>query len=481
MKTVCLLLMLVFNAILLRAQVVTQTYCTETENWEQSSNLKVEKWKKNIAVDMNLFPGNKLQKIDGFGGCFNELGWEALLSLSPSDRDKIMKELFSPNNSNFSHCRMPIGASDYALSWYSHDEVPEDFSMRNFNIDRDRYILIPYIKEAQKIHPGLKIWASPWSPPTWMKVNNHYALTSGGVKGQKKGDNEMGAGKNIGNNSTAFKMENAYLEAYALYLSKFVKAYQQEGIDINAIHVQNEIAYAPQWPSCTWRPEDLAFFIKKYLGPKFKEDSIKTGIWLGTINQGNPDYVRIILKDKEAASYIKGVGFQWGGKNAIPAINKEYPDLRLMQTESECGEGENNWKSAENTWKLINHYLSNGASSYIYWNMVLDNTGESRWGWPQNMLISINKKTKEVRYTPEFYLMKLLSHFVLPGAHRIETSGGKDHLAFMNPDNQIILLIANTDETDKKVTVRVNDKIISVSIKGKSFNSLAWEQNQTKN
>lgn len=298
--------------------------------------------------------------------------------------------------------------------------MPEDFEMKNFNIDRDRYILIPYIKAAKKIRPDLKIWASPWSPPVWMKVNNHYAM------GANTTVKKMDAGKMMENNATAFKMENRYLSAYALYFSKFVKAYQKEGIDITQVMVQNEPIYQPHWQSCTWRPEDLAFFIGKFMGPQFVKDSVAAEIWLGTVNSGDPNYARNILNNKEAAKFIKGIGMQWDAKHVVAAIHQEYPNYPIMQAETECGNGENNWKSAEYTWSLINHYMNNGANSYMYWNMVLDSTGVSTWGWKQNMMIGINKQTGRVTYNPEYYLMKHISHFVLPGAHRLKTSGGKD-------------------------------------------------------
>ncbi|EOR95279.1 O-Glycosyl hydrolase family 30 [Arcticibacter svalbardensis MN12-7] len=467
------LLFLAFSLIT-KAQTIKLISSNETDKWKAEKDLKFTA-KNEDQSQIIIYPNKQLQKIDGFGGCFNELGWEALSALSPEIRNSIIHNLFSKEEANFNICRTPIAASDYALSWYSYNDVFEDFTMRNFNIDRDRYILIPYIKSALSVKPNLTLWGSPWSPPAWMKVNNHYTLTSGAVKGGKERGNEMGDSKNIANNATAFKMQHSYLEAYALYFSKYVKAYQKEGVNISSIQVQNEIAYAPQWPSCTWRPEDLAYFIKKYLAPKFKEDDVKSEIWLGTVNYGNPDYVRYFLKDTTISKYIDGVGFQWGGKKAIGTIHKEYPNVKLMQTESECGEGENNWKSAEYTWSLIKHYFNNGANSYLYWNMVLDHAGKSSWGWPQNMLISINKETKNVVYNPEFYLMKHLSHFVVPDAHLLATNGGKDHLAFQNPDGSIVLILANLENDTQTINVEVNGKMMNAVLKPKSFNTLTWK------
>lgn len=455
-----------------QAQKVNWTYSTEQEKWADKKGLSLSPSKDSLVSAITIFPQEKLQKIEGFGGCFNEIGWEALQSTTVTERDKILKELFSAEGANFSFCRLPVAANDYSLSYYSYNDVPEDFGMGNFNIDRDRYIMIPYIKAAQKIRPDLKLWASPWSPPAWMKVNNHYALHSGKINGQSNG---LTTDREILNNSTAFRMETNYLQAYALYLSKFVQAYRKEGVNLSALCVQNEIVYSPHWSSCTWRAEDLAYFIRQFLGPRFAKDSLSTQIWLGTVNGADPNYMRTVLNDKQASKYISGVGVQWDAKHAIPFISKEYPQYRYMQTESECGNGEKNWKSAEYTWSLINHYLNHGINYYMYWNMVLDPSGKSTWDWYQNTLISVDKNTKQVVYYPEFYLMKHLSHFVLPGADRLKTSGGKDHLAFRNPDGTLVLVLINSQSADKKITVRCQGRTIETTVKAKSFNTLSWK------
>jgi glucosylceramidase len=376
MKKILLFSLMSLLACLAGAQKIQWTSSTEQEKWIQQKSLSFLNPGSKSEADITINTTEKLQSIDGFGGCFNEIGWEALSALSPIEREKILKELFTPEGANFSFCRLPMGANDYSLSYYSCDDVAEDFAMTNFNIDRDRYILIPYIKEAMKVRPDLQLWASPWSPPAWMKVNNHYALHCGPLKGS---NNSLVKEKEVLNNATAFRMENAYLNAYALYMSKFAQAYKKEGISLKAINVQNEIVYSPHWSSCTWRPEDLALFIGNYLGPQFKKDSVATEIWLGTINTSDPNYVRTVMKEKAAANTIAGIGFQWDAKQAIPVLNKEFSQYKMMQTESECGNGEKNWESAEYTWSLINHYLNNGMNDYMYWNMILDPSGKSTW------------------------------------------------------------------------------------------------------
>lgn len=453
----------------LHAQQVEWVYSTMENRWQRGSKIELENDQVGDA-DIKI-TDEKLQIIEGFGGCFNEMGWDALMSLSEKERNKVMENIFSPAEANFTINRMPMGASDYGLSFYSFNDVADDFEMINFNIHRDRYILIPYIKAAQKLNPSFRIWASPWSPPAWMKTNNHYTGSM-----DEKGRDYNGLAREQANSehATGFKMLKGYLEAYALYFAKFVKAYEAEGIKIEAVHVQNEPCSNQKFPSCKWRSEDLSFFIGEYLGPKFEEENIETEIFFGTINTRFPDYFRTALNDEKSKKYIKGVGFQWSGKNAIPSIHKEYPNLKLIQTESECGNGNNDWGYAEYTWGLINHYLTNGANVYTYWNMVLDNTGFSTWGWRQNSMVSIEKATGKVTYNPEYYVMKHLSAYVMPGAYCLKTNKQDNHLAFVNPDGKIVVILANKEEVEKKIKISYNNKLINLNLKAKSFNTIRF-------
>lgn len=410
-----------------------------------------------------VFTDSSLQTIDGFGGCFNELGWEALRVLPIDQQNEILNSLFDTiYGCGFNLCRMPIGANDYAVNWYSHNETEGDFTMNSFSIQRDKQRLIPYIKTAQSINPNIKIWASPWCPPTWMKNNNHYACNPDTVNDLS----ESGRGEEM---NTQFIMQDEYLKAYALYFSKFVKEYKKQGIDIHSVHVQNEPNSCQNFPSCVWRPKDLAKFIGNHLGPKFQHDGLNIEIWLGTIERPQPERVDRILKDEQAQKYITGVGFQWAGKGAIPHVNENYPNLKLMQTETECGDGSNDWAAAEHTFGLMKHYFANGANSYLYWNMILDETGKSQWGWKQNSMISINKQTKKVTYNPEFYLMKHFSSFIESGANNIKTND-ENCLAFKNSKEYVIIYY--NSENNKIIKEFIVDNIkFEIEIAPKSFNT----------
>jgi len=147
---------------------------SQTTQWQTQKGIKTSPGIGNPDVEIRL--DQPQQTIEGFGACFNELGWTSLSLLSKKDRESILKELFAPNKgANFTICRMPVGANDFSRQWYSYNETEGDFEMKNFSIANDFETLIPFIKNAQKYNPTLKLWASPWSPPTWMKYNKHYA------------------------------------------------------------------------------------------------------------------------------------------------------------------------------------------------------------------------------------------------------------------------------------------------------------------
>jgi glucosylceramidase len=424
---------------------------TATDPWVHMDHLSLSGTPPEEGAIIPIETGNLCQAIDGFGACFNELGWVALQSLEADRMESVIRNLFDPDTGcAFTLCRMPVGANDYAVDWYSYNEVPGDFEMTSFSIDRDRQRLIPYIRAAIEVNPGIRIWASPWSPPSWMKVNGHYACRSDPRVNDlppEKAGREM---------VTQFIMDEQTLSAYALYLSKFVQAYREEGINIYAVHVQNEPNSCQNFPSCIWNPKDLATFIGSYLGPRFETDLPETEIWLGTIERPQIERVDAILQDEKAARYIKGVGFQWAGKGVIPEVRRKYPGMKLMQTESECGDGSNDWAALEHTFSLMKHYFTHGAESYLYWNMALDETGRSQWGWKQNSLITIGPGGR-VTCNPEFYLMKHLSSVVSSGARFIGSLDGSENcFAFLNPGHELILLVLNREESHQRISFKVD-------------------------
>lgn len=452
----------------LHGQAIEWYSSTSGQYWKSHKGVK---WSATATMPTIIdIASERAQVIDGLGGTFNEMGWDALCHLDEKQRQEVLYMLFSPSESNYTYCRMPIGASDFALNFYSLNDVADDFEMINFSVARDRYILMRYIKSAQAIQPGLKMWASPWSPPAWMKTNNHYASS---FDTDRQNHNGLPREKELELPTTGFKMQQGYLQAYALYFTKFVQAYSDNGIHIDAICIQNEPCSNHKFPSCTWRPEDMAYFVGKFLGPTFEQHHIDTGIFFGTINRDNPSFTRVALDDPQARKYFKGAGFQWDGKGAIPYISKEYPQLKMMHTEAECGNGSNDWGAAEHTWWQMSHYLRNGANVFTYWNMILDQHATSPWGWKQNSLITIDTDRKTVTYHPEFYLMKHLCHSVVPGAYRLVTPpDNEDVLAFVNPDGRITVVMTNRRDQSRPVSLRLNGQYLNMELPPHSFHTV---------
>ena len=393
--------------------------------YEWFSSSPAKQWKKQgqpVWVDAapSLQGLQPLQAWKGFGGCFNELGWKALSYLTAKERETILRELFSPESGcGFNYCRLPIGANDFAENWYSHNEHADDFAMKHFSIERDEKNILPYLRAARKHQPDLFLFASPWCPPTWLKSPPVY---------------------NYG--SLVWKPE--YLKAYALYFSRFVEEYAQKGFRIDAIHVQNEPNSNQKFPSCLWTGAQMRDFIRDYMGPLFKKRGLDCQIWAGTIERADCNaWAHTILSDAKARAFVAGVGYQWAGREAIQRTHIAWPDVPLVQTEMECGDGLNTWGHAHHVFNLIHHYLSNGAEACAYWNMVLQAGGESSWGWKQNSLVTVDLEQRTYQYTPEFYVMKHVAAFVKPGASVIKTEGtwAGNTLAFKNPDGRRVYVL----------------------------------------
>jgi len=454
--------------------------------WISSDSLR--SWQTNTGAvwqtatgtsDAEVLLSKPQQTIEGFGTCFNELGWTSLGLLSASDREQILNELFVPGKgANFTICRMPIGANDFSRQWYSYNETAGDFEMKNFSIANDKETLIPFIKAAMKYNPSIKLWASPWSPPSWMKTNGHYAaravnnadfVSEEWGMDLRKINNGLSPDKEGREGTDMFLQGESYFNAYALYFTRFIEAYRKEGINISMVMPQNEFNSAQVFPSCTWTAAGLVRFLR-ILGPKM--DSMKVALFLGTIERANHLLADTVLTDGFCTPFIKGAGFQWAGKGAIAAIHKKFPNLQLYQTEQECGNSKNDWKYCRYAWDLMKLYLSNGANAYTYWNTSLKEGGISTWGWKQNSLVSVDTVKKTYKYNYEYYLIKHFSHFIQPGAKRLETSGDFSNLlAFQNPDRSVVVVVQNETKTVKKLSLKLADKRLKATLAADSFNS----------
>ncbi len=423
------------------------------------------------TVDLTVNDSTQYQRWDGFGGTFNEMGWDALSVLTPADVTNALTLLFDPNNgANFVYGRLPMGASDYSMSWYTLDDTSSaDYSMTSFSIARDLQKLIPYINAALQIRSDIRLWASPWIVPSWMM-----------------------------DSSSNMKSDAQTLTAHALYMARFVEEYAKQGLTIWAIHPQNEPGYA----KVHWTQAELIDFMKTYLGPTFTQRNVTAQIWCGTMSK-DPDDTNIALAaaaDSAAMQYIKGFGVQW---NPLAAVATLAPKGPVMQTEHRCGnynfttdywnqsqynpnQPPNDHAYGEESWQLIRDWIVAGVNSYSAWNMVLDTIGMSLGNWPQNALLVVDRTAKKLIQTPAYYVFRQYSQFILPGATRIAITGsgsaftgintqawnGLNAVAFKNADGNIITEVYNKGATAQTTIVKVGGVMYQISVPAHGWDTL---------
>ena len=406
---------------------------------------------------------DKQQTFKGWGTTFNELDYDAWNLLSESDKQLYLKRVFNPyGDLRLSVGRIPVGASDYACSWYSCDEtdgnVPDE-DMTHFTIERDKQKVIPSIKDALKENPNMTFWASPWSPPQWMKTNKHYS--------QRKTDTNGGTNDVPPYNNDQFDAK--YYNAYCLYFDKFINAYKSEGIQISALAYQNEAYSYTPYPGCSWKAATTGKFLAEHLGPYMAEHQPELKLIVGTMNTNRYDVYNTILSTPNIDKYFKQIGFQWEGGQQIAAVRKAFPNYELVMTESECGSGTFDWNAAVHTFKLCNHYLANGVTTYTYWNTILKDQGLSTWGWQQNALVQVNSTTKTAKYCPEYYAYKHYTHFIPAGSEILTCDESKLVTSALAPDGSVIIVIGNNDTKDKTMAIEVDGETLVCTLAPKSF------------
>ena len=228
-------LMVLVSAHLMLAQHTTKVYYVELIEGQEISSNPVKQYQSEPEAEkpkvLRLYPAITFQTMEGIGGAFNEIGGEALMSLPESKRDEVMNNLFAEDLVGFSYCRTAIGASDFGIDAYSYSEVEGDYEMKEFSIEREKTSVIPYIQLAYKHNPSLKLFASPWSPPGWMKESGF-----------------MDKGEENEDKCKLIKDPKIY-QAYALYFSKYIQAYAKEGIQVNRLMIQNEQDAITKYPS----------------------------------------------------------------------------------------------------------------------------------------------------------------------------------------------------------------------------------------
>jgi glucosylceramidase len=399
------------------------------------------------TADLTVDENTRYQRFDGFGGTFNEMGWDALSVLTPAEVTNALKLLFDARDgANFVYGRLPIGASDYAMSWYTLAETANDYAMESFSIARDREKLIPYIKAALQVRRDIHLWASPWIPPPWMK-----------------------------DSSNNMKSDAQTQTAYALYFARFVEEYAKEGLEIEAIHPQNEPGYA----NVRWTQAVFANFFKTYLGPMFAQRNVAAEIWFGTMSHPTDGtWATAIANDAAALQFVKGFGLQWNLQSTVATLAPKGP---VWQTEHKCGnynfatpywdqsrydssKPQNDHLYGEESWQLIRDWIVAGVNAYSAWNMVLDTIGKSLGNWPQNALLVVDRSARRLIVTPAYYSFRHFSQYIVPGATRINITGSTDALAFKNPDGSIVIEVYNKGTASKTTTVAVGGALLRFDV-----------------
>ncbi len=391
-----------------------------------------------IVVD----EGTTYQEMVGFGAAITDASaWLIQNKLAPAQREALLQELFGRNPGiGLSFTRLTMGASDFSLHQYSYDDMPPgqtDSSLAHFSIDSNRAYLLPVVQRALTINPQLKIMASPWSPPGWMKTTG--SLIQGTLRPE------------------------AY-EPLAEYFRRYIEAYSAEGVPIYAITVQNEPHYEPPtYPGMRLEPPARATFDGQYLGPLFARSGIGTLILDWDHNWDEYQSPLQVLADSAAPRYIAGVAWHcYGGDvSAQTLVHDAHSDKDAYFTECSGGEWAPNF--ADNlkwfTQTLIIGATRGWAKGVLLWNLALDeNHGPHTGGCGDcRGVVTITSASGAVTRNVEYYALAHASRFVRPGARRIaSTSGtaGLESVAFRNSDDgSKALIVVNTEVQDRAFTV----------------------------
>jgi len=423
---------------------------------------------------IRLNPDEQFQTIDGFGAAITGATSYNLMKMTPSDREKFLKETFSPTEGyGMSYIRICIGASDFSLSDYT---LCDKKGIENFALtDEETKYVIPVLKEIAAINPGIKIIGSPWTAPKWMKVNNLTDL------------------KPI-DTWTSGQLNPACYQDYATYFVKWIKSFQDAGINIHAITPQNEPLNRGNSASMYMTWQEQRDFIKNALGPKLKEAGLNTKIYVFDHNYNydnvadQKSYPTKIYADADAAKYIAGAAFHnYGGSvDELNVVHAANPDKELLFTESTAGD----WNDGSNLQKrLIDDMeqialgtVNRWARGSVIWNLMLDSKrGPNRPGGCTTGFgaVDIADDYKTITRNSFYYIMAHMSVAATPGATRIGTKGfttnGLTYTAFKNPDNSYALVLSNRKPEDVKATVDDGTHHFPVTVPANGIVSLRWK------
>lgn len=412
-------------------------------------------------------PDKTFQTFLGIGGALTDASAETYAKMPKEKQQEFMQAYFDKEKGiGYSLARTNIHSCDFSSDIYTY--ISEgDAALKSFNIQHDKQFRIPFIKQAIAAAGGkLTLYASPWSPPAFMKTNND--ILHGG------------------------KLKKEFYQPWANYYTKFIKAYEAEGIPIWGISIQNEPMATQRWESCIFTGEEERDFLKNNLGPTMQKAGLGSKKIIGWDHNRDLLYQRAstLLNDPAAAKYLWGIGYHWyepwsGGEpmfNNLKLVNEAYPNTNLLFTEG-CKEAfdltkVNDWKLGEKYGVNMIHDFNNGSVGFTDWNILLDETGGPNH--VQNFCfapIHGNTKTGELIYTNEYYYIGHFSKFIQPGAKRIVSSASRSQLlttAFKNPDGTVAVIVMNQGDAKTQYYLWINGKAAEATALPHSISTLVF-------
>ena len=385
-------------------------------------------------------PNHSFQTMLGIGGALTDASAETFAKLPKTQQQEFLSAYYSPTAGiGYTLARTSIHSSDFSSGSYTY-VADQDADLKTFSVKHDEQFRIPFIKQAMAAAGGkLTLYVSPWSPPAWMKDSG--TMLRGG------------------------KLLPAYRQAWADYYVKFIKTYEQLGIPIWGLSVQNEPMATQKWESCIFTGEEERDFIKGYLGPTLAKSGLGGKKLIAWDHNRDLLYQRAstVLDDPQAAKYVWGIGYHWyetwtGSTmlfDNVRRVHEAYPDKNLIFTEG-CVE---NFKlDRVSDWALGERYgmsmigdFNAGTVGWTDWNVLLDETGgPNHVGNFCFAPIIADTKAGKLIYTNAYYYIGHFSKFIRPGARRISASSNRDALqttAFRNPDGSVAVVVMN--QTDK--------------------------------
>ncbi len=378
--------------------------------------------------------------------------------LDAVQRDSVLHELFQPdkNGIGISYLRISVGASDLDDHVFSYDDLgagQTDPELKKFSIAEDQKNLIPILKQIKAINPSIKIMASPWSAPAWMKDNQ---LPKGGT------------------------LLKQYYPTYAAYFVKYIQAMMADGISIDALTIQNEPENPKNTPSLVMTALEQNEFIRDYLGPAFQKNNITTKIILFDHNADHPEYPISILDDSKTKAFVDGSAFHLylGEVEALSKVHDAHPDKNLYFTEQwTSGKGDFGGDLLWHTKNLIIGAPRNWSKVVLEWNLAADenfnpHTNDGGCDLCQGALTISGKVTRNVSY----YIIAHASKFVTSGSIRVASNivDNLHNVAFLRPDGKKVLIVMNESNSPKTFTIQQGNKLIKAELKAKAVATIVW-------